>query len=235
MPGSSDLPFSDPKAVANYVEQTPRKVPGLFDLHRMAHVLLTERLGREARLLVLGAGGGMELRALAAAEPDWRFTGVDPSEAMLAIAAQLTESHRDRIDLVPGYIEDAPAGPFDGALCLLTLHFLEAGERLRTLRQIARRLRPDAPFIVAHHSPPDRDDAARWFARSAAFARADPRDPEAQASAQQMAERLPFLTAAEDEALLGEAGFHAIELFYTALSFRGWHGLAPGPLNPITE
>ncbi len=49
-----------------------------------------------------------------------------------------------------------------------------------------------------------------------------------------MAERLPFLTSA-DEALLVAAGLPAIDLLYTALSFRGWHTLAPGPLNPITE
>ena len=41
-------------------------------------------------------------------------------------------------------------------------------DRLRTVREVARRLRPGAPFIVAHHSfPLERRDA--WLARNAAF------------------------------------------------------------------
>jgi tRNA (cmo5U34)-methyltransferase len=37
-----------------------------------------------------------------------------------------------------------------------------------------------------------------------------------------MAERLPILTSAEDEALLRDAGFADVSLFYAAFSFRGW-------------
>ncbi|WP_434803260.1 class I SAM-dependent methyltransferase [Paracidovorax avenae] len=51
-----------------------------------------------------------------------------------------------------GYIDSAPEGPFDGATCLLTLHFLPTAERLRTLQQLRARLKPGAPLVVAHHS-----------------------------------------------------------------------------------
>ncbi len=37
-----------------------------------------------------------------------------------------------------------------------------------------------------------------------------------------MAARLPLLSVAEEEALLCEAGFSDVELFYVAFSFRGW-------------
>jgi tRNA (cmo5U34)-methyltransferase len=37
-----------------------------------------------------------------------------------------------------------------------------------------------------------------------------------------MAERLPLLSAEEDEALLREAGFSGVTLFYAGFSFRGW-------------
>lgn len=36
------------------------------------------------------------------------------------------------------------------------------------------------------------------------------------------AERLPELSAGEDEAILLEAGFSDVALFYAGLSFRGW-------------
>ena len=37
-----------------------------------------------------------------------------------------------------------------------------------------------------------------------------------------MAERLPVLATEEEEALLLEAGFSDVALFYAAFSFRGW-------------
>lgn len=39
----SQGPFSNPAMVATYADDTPRKVPGLADLHRMAMLLLSER------------------------------------------------------------------------------------------------------------------------------------------------------------------------------------------------
>lgn len=80
--------FTDPSAVARYTDAARRKVPGLDNLHRMTHLLLAEAAGPTAQILVLGAGGGMELTALALAQPGWTFTGVDPSAEMLTLAAQ---------------------------------------------------------------------------------------------------------------------------------------------------
>jgi tRNA (cmo5U34)-methyltransferase len=54
--------YSDPDAVANYADGPRRFVPGLSDLHRMTGLLLAERVPENARVLVLGAGGGLELK-----------------------------------------------------------------------------------------------------------------------------------------------------------------------------
>jgi tRNA (cmo5U34)-methyltransferase len=66
-------------------------VPGFADLHRMTMLLLSERTLHAAHILVVGAGGGMELKAMADAQREWVFTGVDPSTAMLDIARGNTE------------------------------------------------------------------------------------------------------------------------------------------------
>ena len=124
--------FKNHEAVANYAENPPRFVPGFDALHRMTAILLAEHAPAKARVLVLGAGGGLELRALALTRPDWRFVGVDPAEPMLAMASRTLGPLMERVELVHGYIDDAPPGPFDAATCLLTLHFLDAQERLRT-------------------------------------------------------------------------------------------------------
>lgn len=216
--------FSDPELLSDYGQRTMRIVPGLSDLHRMSAILLAERAPVDANILVLGAGGGMELKALSELQPGWRFCGVDPSAPMLDLARRELEAQCNRISLLEGYIGDAPDGPFDGACCLLTLHFLPEAERLKTLCAVHRRLKPGAAFVTAHHSF-SRDGAMAdvWLDRAAAFAVSPtlPRD-RAGASNAAMKARLPALSPEQDVALLRQAGFIGVELFYAAFTFRGW-------------
>ncbi|WGD28724.1 class I SAM-dependent methyltransferase [Ancylobacter sp. WKF20] len=216
--------FDDPAAVARYAEGPRRLVPGFLDLQRMAMLLLAERAPPDAHILVLGAGGGLELKAFADAQPGWHFDGVDPSAEMLRLAEATLGVHARRVRLHEGYIDTAPAGPFDGAACLLTLHFIQPAERAATLRAVHERLKPGAPFVTAHHSIPG-DDAERalWFARYAAFA-ASSGVPRAQAerAGATIGDRLPVLSPTEDEALLRDAGFRDVALFYAGFTFRGW-------------
>lgn len=215
---------TDPGHVTNYARRVAHHVPGLQDLHRMAGLLLAERVPERGRVLVLGAGGGMELRAFAQAYPGWHFDGVDPSPDMIAQAQAIIAEDSDRITFHQGYIEDAPDGPFDGATCLLTLHFLPRAERLRTLRELHRRLRPKAPLIVAHHSFPQvAGQQDLWLRRNAAWLISGGM-PEARALAgiTTMKERLPVLTPGEDAELLNAAGFLDVQLFYAAFTFKGW-------------
>lgn len=215
--------FADPAAVANYAEGPPRYVPGLADLHRMTGILLAEHVPQGAHILVLGAGGGLELRALARAYPGWRFTGVDPAAAMLDLAKAALGSDAHRAELVEGYIDDAPPGPFDGAVCLLTLHFLPAEERTRTATAIHARLKPGAPFVAAHSSFPQDGSRGRWLDRYAAFAIASGADPaQANGAREAVDTSLNMLAPEADEAVLREAGFRDAALFYAAFTWRGW-------------
>ena len=216
--------FSDPQAVARYTDGPPRFVPGFADLHRMTGILLAERAPHDARVLVLGAGGGLELQALAEAYPGWRFVGVDPSEQMLDLASRRLGTLGARVELVHGYIEDAPLGPFDAATCLLTLHFLDPAERRRTAQDIRRRLKPGAPFVAAHGSFPQAGgERALWLSRYADFAIASGADPEQANNARAAVDaHLDMLSPAQDEAILGESGFADVSLFFAAFTWRGW-------------
>lgn len=218
-------PFSDPRAVARYAEGQVRQVPGFQGLQRMAMLLLAERVPEDGRVLVLGAGGGLELQAFAGAQPGWRFAGVDPSAQMLALARQTLGALEARVDFHQGYIDSLAEGHFDGATCLLTLHFLPREERLRTLEQLWQRLAPGAPLVVAHHSVPEGEERMRWLQRYAAFAEASGVAREqAQGAVAAIDERLPLLSPEQDEALLRQAGFEGVELFYAGFTFRGWVG-----------
>ncbi|MEW5421220.1 class I SAM-dependent methyltransferase [Amorphus sp. 3PC139-8] len=214
----------DPGDTATYADRVAWHVPALHDLHRMTGLLLAERISDTGRVLVLGAGGGMELRSLVERYPGWRFDGVDPSAAMLDQARETMGDLVERASLHEGYVNDAPDGPFDGAVCLLTLHFLPRDERLRTLRQLAKRLRPGAPLVVAHHSfPTGGTHRDLWLRRNADYliSRGVP-SSQAEQGIQTMKARLPVLTPEEDEAVLREADFEDVQLFFAALTFKGW-------------
>ena len=205
----------------SYVEGTLKRVPGLAALPLMASMLIAERVPGSGRVLVLGAGGGLELKALADANPDWDFYGLDPSADMLLLAEETMEPHRPRVQLHQGYIDTAEAGPFDAAVCFLTLHFVARDQRLDTLQQVRRRLVPGAPFVVAHISfPQGEPERSMWIARHVAFGGQASGDTES--ARQAIATKLSILSPEEDETMLREAGFSDVSLIYAGLTFRGW-------------
>lgn len=224
MTSSQDNHFNDAKAVSSYADKTSRLVPGYADLQKMAALLAAEQAPEDANVLVVGAGGGGELKAFAQAYPQWRFVGVDPAKAMLDLAEAALGPLLSRVQLHHGYVDTADQGPFDAATCLLTLHFLTAEERRHTLAEIHRRLKPGAPFVMAHMSfsqtPGEREV---WLSRYVAFASASGVNPEdARTAATAIGEKLPFMAPEDEESLLAEAGFKGTQLFYAGLMFRGW-------------
>lgn len=227
MTGNVQTPlFDQPSMNDGYAQRPVRQVPGFAGMQRMAGLLLAEQVPSDGRVLVLGAGGGLEMRVFAEMQPGWQLTGVDPSAAMLDLARETLGPLTAHATLIEGTIDDAPDGPFDGATCLLTLHFLDPEQRRHTLGELGRRLRRGAPLVVAHHSAPTAPAARlQWLERSVAFGNATPASTgSARDSALMMAERLPLLSPEEDEALLREAGFADVALFYAGFSFRGWVG-----------
>lgn len=221
--------FSDPLAVARYAEGPVRQVPGFLALQQMALLLLAERVPDNGRVLVLGAGGGLELKAFAEAQPGWRFLGVDPSAEMLKLAESTLGPLASRAELLEGYIDDVTDDSFDGATCLLTLHFLPADQRLHTLKELKRRLKPGAPLVVAHHSFPQTEfEKSRWLARYAAFAVSSGiAESNAKAAIAAISARLPLISPEQDAALLREAEFQSVELFYAGFTFKGWVAYRP--------
>ena len=213
----NENPFGLSQLVAHYADGPPRMVPGFAGLQRMTWLLLKERAPSEARILVLGAGGGLELKFLAEAETSWVFEGVDPAQPMLDLAARILGPLNNRVPLTLGRIETAGQGPFHGATCLLTFHFIPLEERRRTLQEIQRRLRPGAPLVIAHLSIPEQN-RHQWISRYLAFSGA----PDNDETRSRLETQLTILTPDQDEALLQEAGFHNISLFYTGFTFRGW-------------
>ena len=204
----SELPspafaFSDAGHVARYTEGPPRMVPGFFDLHRMATLLLAECVPDNGSVLVVGAGGGLELKTFAQAQPSWTFHGVDPSAEMIRLAMNTLGSLNSRVWFHERIIDAAPSGPFDAATCLLVMHFLDRNERLRTAVEVHRRLKSGAPFVIVHLSIPAGEGVrAIWMSRFAAFANSSGLSAEdAQRARTAVESHLNILTPEQDEAI----------------------------------
>ncbi len=221
--------FNDPDRAAGYADGPAKFMPGFADVHRMTNVLIRERVGDDANILVHGAGGGLEIDAFARINTGWRFVGVDPAQAMINEARYRLEYARNRVEFHCGLIDSAPDGPFDAATSLLTLHFLEVDERFQTVREIVGRLKPGAPFVVAHCSfPQTKPNRDVWLSRYEAFAIESGADPEvARAARDGVANSIPLLDPGSDERILHDAGLEHVALFYAAFTWRGWVGFAP--------
>jgi tRNA (cmo5U34)-methyltransferase len=226
---SQEAFFADPDFAARYTEGPPRFVPGHRDMLRMATMLLAEDAPLDAQVLVVGSGGGIELRHFSEAHAGWRLTGVDPSAQMLAVARSTLGPLAVRCDLIEGTVEAAPPGPFDAASCLLTLHMIpDDGSKLATLRAIRARLRPDAPFVIVDHCLDEADPQfERRLDRYARFALDSGAPSEDVARAcEGIRQSVPMIARDREAELLVEAGFRETEIFYAGLLWTGWSARA---------
>lgn len=87
-----------------------QSIPGYEAMLTMLTALFQLYLMDDAHILVVGAGGGNEISALSQTHSTWQFTGVDPSEKMLAVAQSKVESLKieDRVTLHKVVVQDLP-------------------------------------------------------------------------------------------------------------------------------
>ena len=217
----------NPALTENY-ERAPRWfVPGYDVSHEIAAVLLRDRIGERGRILIVGTGGGVELSVFAHECEGWEFVAVDPSVEMLKRAQAKMESigALGRVSFIQGTVENAPLEPCDAATAFLCLNFIpNDGHRLNALREIHRRLKSGAPFLMINactdkNSTRFEDDLRVY----AAFARrrGAPADV-VQRAVRMQRESLYYALPEQEVALLAEAGFGDIRLFYVGLWVFGW-------------
>lgn len=159
-PADSAAKF-DPSRAAEYEKQSRIGLAGYDACHELAACLLAATLGTgsSATILVAGAGGtANEIITAGKLEPGWRFVAVDPSQPMLALALARVAAAglAPRTESVLGSIADLPPErSYDAATLIGVLHHLP-GEAAKQsiLREIAARLKPGAPLILAcnHHA-----------------------------------------------------------------------------------
>ena len=132
---------------AGYDTQWAKTAP----IRQCMHLLLDSLfagLPRDARILCVGVGTGVELAHLASKNPGWQFTAVDPSGPMLDICRQRAEEEgiATRCHFHQGYLNSLrDTAAHDAATCFLVSQFiLERPARAEFFREIASQLKPGA-------------------------------------------------------------------------------------------
>jgi len=228
MSDSSSIQTFDADRAASYDERIRRVAPGYDLLQDAVAGALETTLGEDARLLVVGAGTGAEIRAMGRARPGWHFTAVDPSAAMLDQCRQRMQAAGldERVTYVCERVEDGPpTARFDGATALFVSHFLRGVPATRRFfGAVARSLKKTAPLVVADRfaegpgSDPERLRAAwrRWCLRNGMSAE------EVETARARMDEGISAVSEATLTALLGEVGCAAPTRLFQCFRWGAW-------------
>ncbi len=233
----SEFGFADINNARRYASGSPRAFfPGMSVMHTLTAQLIGESTPTDGSVLVVGAGGGLEIAAWSELEPAWRFIAVEPSPEMIQAGRENLIARSNQVEWVEAYIQDAPEGPFDAATCLLTLHLIpDDGSKLESLREIRKRLKPGGMFAVVDNCFERNDPAVeRVLDRFIEHARRSGIvDQELlEMVRQNNKEKGESVCAVRELELLEQAGFESIELYFAALSWRGWIRKNPNTREP---
>ena len=203
-------------------------IPGYRTLFPMFTAIIEPDLPPGGRVLVVGAGTGIELIVLRRARPDLRLHGVDPSEQMLRIAERRVAEAgvESGVSLQLGYASDVPARPrFDAATLINVLHFVpDDGAKSALLRDIARRLRPGAVFVLFDlHGDPGSEEHERYISAWRRYWRIRGMTAEeAAAFDERIRHGIHFAPVERVLELARDAGFTEPQRFFKGMLYGGW-------------
>jgi len=204
-----------------------RVIPGYRTLFPMFTALIEPELPRRGRVLVVGAGTGIEIIHLTRARPDLRVYGVEPSEHMLELAERRVAEAglSEGVTLQLGYAGDVPTTPrFHAATLVNVLHFVpDDGGKAALLADIAWRLRPGGVFVFFDlHGGDTPEEHDRYLSAWHRYWKIRDMSPEEMRDFNgRIREGIHFTPAARSIELALAAGFAEPERFYRSLLYGG--------------
>jgi len=205
----------------NYDSRQAQTLPIRNALQFLLRQILGE-LPADARILSVGAGTGLEIEEMAKANPQWRFTAVEPSPEMLAICRKRAEHEgfTDRCEFHEGFIESLPEqAPFHAATTILVSQFiLDKTARENFYRNIAGRLATNA-LLVSADLGTDSFESPTFNAQIGPWARTVAGD--AKNIKEGWKAGIAMLPPEELDALIENAGFSKPTRFFQALFIHG--------------
>lgn len=140
------------KLAAGYEQQITKLAPIHAGLYFQLEWIFAD-LPQNARIMCVGLGTGKELSYLANKFPNWQFTAIEPSAAMLNLCRQRAEKEGfiSRCQFHNGYVESLDdSKPYDAATCFMVSQFiLDNEQRSYFFRTIAKNLKPKGILVSA--------------------------------------------------------------------------------------
>lgn len=216
------------KQAAGYDQQWSKMASINAALHLLTSTILAE-LPPQAHILCVGAGTGAEILNLAQKFPEWRFTAVEPSTAMLDVCRRRAEEQgiASRCVFHPGYLDSLPAnGLFDAATAFLVSQFiLERPAHSKFFQSIAERLRPAGVLVSSDlagdlTTPDCQDLLGLWF-RVMTGSGAIPEGIERMREA--YSHNVAVLPPQDVRNIITHGGFDSPVLFFQAGMIHAWY------------
>ncbi|MDW6094478.1 class I SAM-dependent methyltransferase [Vibrio rhizosphaerae] len=220
----------DNERASEYAVQSRIGLAGYDACHDLSACLLSAIIGAEndANILVVGAGGtAQEIIAASKLGAKWKFTAVDPSESMLQLSIDAVEkaglTSRTRFHL--GYLRELETiEKFDAAMLIGVIHHLNGiNEKKKILSDIAAKLKPKAPFIMAGNRFPyaSKPQFLKAWGELWRINGASPEEVESK-QAKILKGADPIVSNEAAVKLLEESGFIEAEQFFSSLFWSAW-------------
>lgn len=210
-----------------YEKGIRRTLPSYDAMLRLIQTFYHSTLPEKAEILIVGAGSGNEILQLAEGRPFWSFTGIDPSESMLKIAKERLKSLTNRMSFHQGTILDTQLSTenYDAASLVLVLHFIQDYEdKLSTLKEIAKHLKPGSPFVlVSKYGEPGSIETELQFDLWRSYWLQHTKLSVSDVAEMEKSIRsLSFMREEDIVTLLQKAGFIKPSRFFATTLFGGW-------------
>lgn len=220
-----------PHTIEEYAKLAEQFIPGRRAIFAIVESALIELLPEgNAKILVVGAGGGEEIARLGENNPTWSFVGIDTYAPMIELAekrlADTPAGARSR--LLTQSIEDLDERDFDAATSILTAHFVpDDGAKLAFLKDIRARMKPGAPLTIVDGVGVAGEEKTELLRRI--WIRHAIRNGIAEDVAESNAEnfkKVAIVSEEREEELLKSAGFKRLTPVFRGLAIKGWLAFA---------
>lgn len=215
--------FHSEVVVASYDDHIRKLIPGYELVHQQIEAILSTELPENAHILIVGCGTGYELSYLLQQHPNWTFTAIDPSAAMLEQARKQLASigAEKRVQFIQCTTQELDQqNSFDAALAILVVHFIPEPQKSDFFQAIYQSLKAGGIGLTYDLMQPEDENELKVMQKMAQQTGLSVQQSE------NMLARLQqdfFLISAEDSnELLTKVGFKQRKIYSQIMNYYGF-------------
>jgi len=218
----------DQKRAESFDKNMQKMAPLKDALHLCMQIVLST-LPKNAHILCVGVGTGVELLYLAKAFPHWTFTAVDPAAPMLEVCKNRIDEcgFSSRCTFHNGYLDTlADDHLYDAATAILVSQFFkDVHDRQDFFSSIKAKIYPGGYLISADlasdRSSLDYQDLIKVWLRLLKYS--DLPDSDVEKFYASLGHQVAVLPSHDIQRIIQSAGFSHSTLFFQSLLIHGWY------------